>query len=81
MAILISKSLHFSPVHLDTPDTVEAIGASILLKNNKRIDFISIYIPKADCETEDIENILNRRNPYAIGGDLGITHCGKPIPV
>ncbi|KAI9556127.1 hypothetical protein GHT06_018700 [Daphnia sinensis] len=74
VAILISKSLQFSPIHLYTPDTVEAIGASVLLKNNKQIDFISIYIPKADCETEDIENILNRSNPYVIGGHFNGHH-------
>ncbi|EFX77285.1 LOW QUALITY PROTEIN: hypothetical protein DAPPUDRAFT_247860 [Daphnia pulex] len=57
----------FFPIHLNTPGTVEAIGASILCKDNQHIDFLSIYVPKADCETEDIEDLLNRTNPFRRG--------------
>ncbi|EFX62081.1 hypothetical protein DAPPUDRAFT_337474 [Daphnia pulex] len=74
VAILISKSLQFSPITHNPPDTIEAIGASILFKNNQHIDFTSIYIPRANCETEEIEAMLDRSNPYLLGGDFNGHH-------
>ncbi|KAI9553697.1 hypothetical protein GHT06_021625 [Daphnia sinensis] len=70
VVILIRKTLHFTPIHLRTRDTAEAIGASIICTNKKHIDFISTYVPKGDCETEDIEDLLNRTNDFVIGGDF-----------
>ena len=74
VAILIKKSLQFSPISYNQPDTIEAIGASILFRNNQHIDFTSIYIPRANCETEEIEAILDRSNPYLLGGDFNGHH-------
>ncbi|KZS06599.1 Uncharacterized protein APZ42_029899, partial [Daphnia magna] len=74
VAILIRKSLQFTPLPITTPDTVEAIGVSILCTNKKHIDFISVYIPKDDCETADIELLLKRDNDFLVGGDLNGHH-------
>jgi hypothetical protein len=74
VAILISKSLQFSPITHNPPDTIEAIGASILFKNNQHIDFTSIYIPRANCETEEIEAMLDRSNPYLLGDNFNGHH-------
>jgi hypothetical protein len=43
VAILISKSLQFSPITHNPPDTIEAIGARILFKNNTLISPPSTY--------------------------------------
>jgi hypothetical protein len=56
------------------PDTIEAIGACILFRNNQHIDFASIYIPRANCETEEIEAMLDRSNPYFLGSDFNEYH-------
>jgi hypothetical protein len=74
VALLIRKNLQFSPIHLNTPGNVDAIGTSILCKDNQHIDFLSIYVPKADCETEDIEALLNRTNPFVVGGNFNGHH-------
>jgi hypothetical protein len=74
VAILISKSLQFSPITHNPPDTIEAICACILFRNNQHIDFDSIYIPRANCETEEIEAMLDRSNPYFLGSDFNEYH-------
>jgi hypothetical protein len=73
----------FSPIHLNTPGNVEAIGVSILCKDNQHIDFLSIYVPKANYETEEIKTLLNRINPYVVGGGISMatTRYGSPTPV
>jgi hypothetical protein len=74
VAISISKSLQFSTITHNPPDTIEAIGACILFRNNQHIDFAYIYIPRANCETEEIEAMLDRSNPYFLGGDFNGHH-------
>ncbi|KAK4045692.1 hypothetical protein OUZ56_033554 [Daphnia magna] len=74
VAILIHKTLYFTPIHLPTRDTVKAIGASIICTNKKKIDFISTYVPKGDCETEDIAVLLDRANDFVVGGDFNGHH-------
>lgn len=54
VAILIQKNLRFSSIKLTLPDTVEAIGVSIMTPANRPIDFISAYVPKGDCEATNI---------------------------
>jgi ribonuclease HI/exonuclease III len=74
VAILINKQLSFTPLHLTPHDTVEAIGVSILSRSNSKIDFISAYVPKGDCEMADVAEIFNRPNPVVIGGDFNGHH-------
>ncbi len=82
VALLIRQNLQFFPIHLNTPGTVDAIGTSILCKDNQHIDFLSIYVPKADCETEDIEALLNRTNPFVVGGAFNGHHSlWEPNPI
>jgi hypothetical protein len=33
-----------------------------------------MYIPRANCETEEIEAMLDRSNPYFLGGDFNGHH-------
>nr|CAH0112720.1 unnamed protein product [Daphnia galeata] len=58
----------------DKSGTVEAIGVSIPSRNNSATDFISAYVPKGDCEIEDIEYLINRPNPSVICGDFNGHH-------
>lgn len=60
ITIVTWEYTEFFSILLDTPATVEAIGVN-LLNHYQSFDFIAIYIPKADCETEEIEFLLNRK--------------------
>jgi hypothetical protein len=61
-------------INLSPQSTVEGIGVSIPSRNNSSTDFISAYVPKGDCEIEDIEYLLNRPNPSVICGDFNGHH-------
>jgi exonuclease III len=74
VAILVNKQLSFNPIPLTPHDSVEAIGVSILSRNNSYSDFISAYAPKGDCDMLDVSEFFNRPNPVVIGGDFNGHH-------
>ena len=74
VAILVNKQLSFYRIPLTLHDSVEAIGVSILSRNNSYSDFISAYAPKGDCDMLDVSEFFSRPNPVVIGGDFNGHH-------
>lgn len=70
VAILVNKHVVFSQINLIHTATVEAIGVSVMSTTNNPTDFISIYVPKGDCEVHEMEYVFNRRNVTVVGGDF-----------
>jgi hypothetical protein len=73
VAILIHKSLQFSPLSLPHLETIEVVGVSIALRNNrnKLIDILSVYIPNGNsCSEEELTSLTTGRNNFIIGGDF-----------
>jgi hypothetical protein len=84
VAILVNKQLSFNPSPLNPHDSVEAIGVSILFRNNSYSDFISAYAPKGDCDMSDVSEFFSRPNPVVIGWahfivSMAITKQEKPF--
>jgi exonuclease III len=71
VAILIKKKLQ-ATVAVSSHINLEAIGASVTLKNQLIIEVISVYCPNGNnCRYEEIENLLtNNGNSAIVGGDL-----------
>ena len=74
VALLIHKSVQFLPLKCYSSDTVEAIGATILTKNTGNIDVISVYVPKGNCDTEEVKALFNVQNKFIIAGDFNAHH-------
>ena len=77
VAILIHKSLQFSPLSLPHLETIEVVGVSIALRNNrnKLIDILSVYIPNGNsCSEEELTSLTTGRNNFIIGGDFNGHH-------
>ncbi|KZS04645.1 Uncharacterized protein APZ42_032370 [Daphnia magna] len=74
VAILVHKSLQFTPLILNNTDTIEAIGVKIKCTNNKTITFTSVYIPQGDCEVEDVEALITNPDAFVTGGDFNGHH-------
>ncbi|KZS19929.1 Uncharacterized protein APZ42_013513 [Daphnia magna] len=79
VAILIHKSLQFFQFSLPATQTIEAVGASIAVKNNNTdefIDIISAYIPNGNQCYEDELKLLTqaRRSSFILCGDFNAHH-------
>nr|CAH0101140.1 unnamed protein product [Daphnia galeata] len=78
VAILIHKSLQFSPLSLPHLEKIEVVGVSIALRNNNRnkfIDILSFYIPNGNsCSEEELTSLTTGRNNFIIGGDFNGHH-------
>jgi hypothetical protein len=74
VAILIHKSLQFLPLNLKETNSVEAIGVQVICSNNTPCNFISAYVPKGDCDTDEIVNLINSSNMFVTGGDFNSHH-------
>jgi exonuclease III len=72
VAILIKKNLQATPLAVPSHVNLEAIGASVTLKNQLIIEVISVYCPNGNnCRYEVLENLLtNTGNSAIVGGDL-----------
>jgi ribonuclease HI len=74
VAILIHKSLQFLPLNLKETHSVEAIGVQVICSNNTPCNFISAYVPKGDCDTDEIVNLISAGNNFVTGGDFNGHH-------
>jgi hypothetical protein len=72
VAILVKKNIQTAPLPLPPSRNIEAIGITIMTRNNLPIDILSIYCPNGNaCTEEEIESIFNTpRNETIIGGDM-----------
>ncbi|KZS20278.1 Uncharacterized protein APZ42_013072 [Daphnia magna] len=59
VAVLVHKNLRFSPLILPNSDSMETISVTIMSSSNTPTDFISLYVPKGDCEVADIDFFFN----------------------
>ncbi len=73
VALLIHKSIQFSPLMCISTDTVEAIGATVFSAAGS-FDLFSVYIPKGDCIEDDLKVFCVRPNNYIIVGDFNAHH-------
>lgn len=69
------KNIPTIQFQLDTSPKVEAIGISVNLKNNEKIDIISVYCPKGNCNAADLIPIFSYyKNKTIIAGDFNAHH-------
>ena len=68
VAILILKSLQFLPLDLKESDSIEAIGVQVICSNNNPCNFISAYVPKGNCKTDEILYLISSSNIFVTGG-------------
>ncbi|KZR96595.1 Uncharacterized protein APZ42_008980, partial [Daphnia magna] len=57
-----------------TSTAVEAIGVKIMFTNSVQITFISVYVPKGDCDTEEVAHLINHNNDFITAGDFNGHH-------
>ena len=74
VALLIHKSLQFLQIDCPPSDTVEAIGATVITSDFGSVDFFSVYVPKGNCDLEDIQFLFNRDNLFVVAGDFNGHH-------
>ncbi len=74
MAILVQKSLQFTPLEVKTSITVKAIGVKIICQNHNKINFISACVPKGNCETEDFAPLIHQASEFVTAGDFNDHH-------
>lgn len=74
MAILVQKSLQFTPLEVKTSTTVKAIGVKIICQNHNKINFISACVPKGNCETEDFAPLIHQASEFVTAGDFNDQH-------
>jgi Endonuclease-reverse transcriptase len=54
---------------------MEAIGLSVQIKNNTRLDFFSVFCPHGNLNKEDLVLLMSTSNHSCIiGGDLNAHH-------
>ena len=58
VAILVHKSLKFSPLHLDHLNSLEVVAVLISTSSQSRLDLISVYAPRGDSLPEEISSLF-----------------------
>ena len=78
VAILVHKSLQFTPLVLPSLTTIEAVAVTINVEVNKKnelIDIISVYIPNGNnCSEDELQQLTQGSNSIIIGGDFNAHH-------
>lgn len=90
VAILLKKHITYNILPLPVFTSLEVVGITCII-DKKKLDLISVYSPRGDCDFDEINALFSSpQNDFIIGGDFNghhylwdkespINRCGRSI--